>query len=360
MAEFPNASPMGLFPQSVEQPDIKPTIVIVHTYVGNPSLESNLAAMEPLSFTGEHHFYLRVGGDDLAQFLSTTTRADNNFKANSFNAGGVKCGAISIETGDKFNDGDRDLNRSWSDLRQFDALADLVAWCCETHDIPVRRCPSPFEAGIGYHSMWGYNEWGSGDGVYGHHVDSEGRRMRLNNPWTNIVGKTCPGPGKTAEFPKLLDAVARRVGVSPPPVDDDDDATDAAMRAVPWTGELRASAAVTQQGRAVQWRLTRLGFPPVGGVDGNYGTKSAAACRLFQGAKGLPVTGVVDKATWRALGLREPGATSAPATTIVRPGEGWIAVARRTIGAHRWRELRDLNGGEAHVLQPGEVLQLPA
>lgn len=359
MAEFPNASPMGLFPRSEEQPDIKPTIVIVHTYVGNPSLASNLAAMEPLAFTGEHHFFLRVGGEELAQFLSTTTRADNNFKANSFMAGGRRCGAISIETGDKSNDGDRELQRSWSDLDQFDALVDLVAWCCETHDIPVRRCPSPFEAGIGYHSMWGYNEWGPGEGTYGHYVDDHGRRMRLNNPWTNIVGKTCPGPGKTAEFPALLEAVARRVGVTPPPPDDDDDEMDAAMRAVPWTGELRASTAVSLQGRAVQWRLTLLGFPPVGGIDGNYGTKSAAACRQFQTAKGLPATGVVDKATWRALGLREPDAHP-PSTTTVRAGEGWIAIARRTIGADRWRELRDLNGGPNRVLHPGDVLQLPA
>jgi len=91
------------------------------------------------------------------------------------------------------------------------------------------------------------------------------------------------------------------------------------MRAVPWTGELRASTAVTLQGRAVQWRLTVLGFSPVGGIDGNYGNKSAAACRLFQAAKHLPVTGVVDKATWRALGLREPD-ESQPATTVVRAG----------------------------------------
>jgi hypothetical protein len=143
MAEYPKASPMGLFPRSVEQPDIKPTIVIVHTSVGNPTLASNLAAMEPLAYTGEHHFYMRVGGNELAQYLSTTTRADNNLRANSFNVNGVKCGAISIETGDKFNSGDRELEKSWSDLGQFDPLVELVAWCCETHDIPVRRCPSP-------------------------------------------------------------------------------------------------------------------------------------------------------------------------------------------------------------------------
>jgi hypothetical protein len=31
------------------------------------------------------------------------------------------------------------------------------------------------------------------------------------NPWTNAVGKICPGPGKIREFPDLLASVARRV-----------------------------------------------------------------------------------------------------------------------------------------------------
>jgi peptidoglycan hydrolase-like protein with peptidoglycan-binding domain len=39
------------------------------------------------------------------------------------------------------------------------------------------------------------------------------------------------------------------------------------------------------------WKLT---------VDGEYGNGAVAACKKFQGQKGLPVTGVVDQTTWSA------------------------------------------------------------
>ncbi|MFD0660252.1 peptidoglycan-binding domain-containing protein [Thermocatellispora tengchongensis] len=35
-------------------------------------------------------------------------------------------------------------------------------------------------------------------------------------------------------------------------------------------------------------------------VDGAYGPRSREVCRSFQREKGLPVTGVVNKATWTA------------------------------------------------------------
>ena len=36
-------------------------------------------------------------------------------------------------------------------------------------------------------------------------------------------------------------------------------------------------------------------------LDGLYGSRTAAAVREFQQEEGLPVTGVVDRATWDAL-----------------------------------------------------------
>ncbi len=60
------------------------------------------------------------------------------------------------------------------------------------------------------------------------------------------------------------------------------------------------------QGKAVadvQEALKRQGF---GSTDrpGVFGRNTADAVRRFQTKRALPVTGVVDQATWRALGLR--------------------------------------------------------
>jgi hypothetical protein len=64
--------------------------------------------------------------------------------------------------------------------------------------------------------MWGYNVASStGEGTYGVYTAPDGRRAHLNNPWTNALGKICPGPGKIREYPDLLAAVARRVAGGP-------------------------------------------------------------------------------------------------------------------------------------------------
>lgn len=52
--------------------------------------------------------------------------------------------------------------------------------------------------------------------------------------------------------------------------------------------------------RQAQARLRELGHDP-GGVDGAYGPRTRAAIEAFQGAKGIPVTGVPDDATLLAL-----------------------------------------------------------
>jgi hypothetical protein len=348
MAINPKASFMPL-PENSTQDRIRPISVIVHTHVGNPSLEN---AHSFLGESGnEHHFNLRVGGTELAQYMDTEVRADNNWQANSFHRGGELCGAISIETGDRFHDGDPGLTASFSDLGQFDVLADLVAWCCRTHGISPQVCRSPFGPGIGYHAMWGFNERGDGNGTFGRYDVPEefgGGTARLNNPWTLALGKPCPGPGKIGEFTRLLEAVRRRLGDDGPAEDE---------QRVRFAGPIRATV-TSPQALAVQQRLIAMGFAPVGGADGEYGEQSAEACRRFQTAHGLPATGVVDRATWRALGL---GKARRRRMTVVRPGEGWMAIARRTLEDEaRWREIRALNGGEDRVLHPGDRILLPA
>jgi hypothetical protein len=213
MATFPGAS-VQLLAQTGQQPRIRPTIVILHTHVG-PRGGGHVHPGKSL----EWHFDVAVGGA-VRQWVSTDVRADANWRANSFTRNGERLGAISIETGDQHFDGDPGLARSWSDLGQFDALVELVTWCCRTHGIPAQECSAWDGAGIGYHSMWGINERGAGDGRFGRYEVPEsmgGGTARLNNPWTTALGKTCPGPGKIAEFPAVLAAVQARLGGEPAP-----------------------------------------------------------------------------------------------------------------------------------------------
>jgi GH25 family lysozyme M1 (1,4-beta-N-acetylmuramidase) len=143
-------------------------------------------------------------------------------------------------------------------------------------------------------------------------------------------------------------------------------AIDRAMRAVPFPGDLVAPT-TSDAAVAVVWCLTAAGFKPEGEAERTYGEPSATACRRFQAAKGLPETGIVDTATWQALvtppapGAAGPvGPPPAARTIVVQPGDGWIRIAKRAFGSDaRWREIRALNGGEARVLHPGDVLTLP-
>src|SRR5262245_44616285 len=68
----------------------------------------------------------------------------------------------------------------------------------------------------------------------------------------------------------------------------------------------------------VQRALIRVGVGVVGGVDGYFGSATRASVKAFQAYKGLPVTGVVNSATARALGLSAP-APSAPAAPSSGP-----------------------------------------
>lgn len=54
--------------------------------------------------------------------------------------------------------------------------------------------------------------------------------------------------------------------------------------------------------RLLQWRLQQWGYYR-GSIDGVFGANTSSAVRLFQARNGVGVSGVVDPATWRALGL---------------------------------------------------------
>ena len=64
---------------------------------------------------------------------------------------------------------------------------------------------------------------------------------------------------------------------------------------------------------AVQKALVIAGISVKGGVDGMFGSGTTSSLAAFQGAKGLPATGLLDASTASALGLVAPVATPAPA-----------------------------------------------
>jgi peptidoglycan hydrolase-like protein with peptidoglycan-binding domain len=72
--------------------------------------------------------------------------------------------------------------------------------------------------------------------------------------------------------------------------------------------------------RTLQNRLVKLGYLKAKDVDGRFGDFTGAMTKRFQGDQGLPQTGTVDQATWRAL--FPPPSPSPPV-----PGSGEVVLA---------------------------------
>lgn len=128
---------------------------------------------------------------------------DNEKAVASFQADGV---SVSYESQDQGTNLDGSIeNDPWT-LPQIDAMVEEMRRLHRDYGIPYRYPVHPLtDTGFGYHSMWGYNKYGPGDGTYGHITESgTGRNIQLNNPWTKVVGKTCPGAARISQFPLIL------------------------------------------------------------------------------------------------------------------------------------------------------------
>jgi len=124
-------------PENRTAPRINANKVILHSAVGPGSLYGYFSRDD---VKVESHFWVGLDGS-IEQYLDTNVRADANWDANS--------SAISIETADNGNPDEF----PWTN-DQVSSLAEIINWASETHNIPIRLCPSADSSGIGYHRQF--------------------------------------------------------------------------------------------------------------------------------------------------------------------------------------------------------------
>mgnify|MGYP000860993173 CR=1 FL=1 len=219
---YPHATWRPL-PEALTQQTIRPVQVIFHTIVG--SAAGAIRIMEGDQTPGESHL-VNPFVDQMTQLMPLNKRADCNWKANAWVTpidlhleDGVVvpartvCGAISIESEDDGSPEDTPWN-----VNQVENFIEFLMFARMELGIPLQRCPDPFLPGVGYHSMFGMNRLHSWEPkavpTYGTAV-LDGRKVNVYNPWTNTVGKSCPGPARIAQFDGIVAEAARRL--APPP-----------------------------------------------------------------------------------------------------------------------------------------------
>lgn len=236
--------PRGIWlplPENSTQSMIRPVQVIFHTIVG--SAAGAIRIMQGDTTPGESHLVNPFVGQ-MTQLMGFDRRADCNWKVNAWVTpidltladgttvrSGTVCGAISIESEDDGTPEDTPWNAN-----QVENFADFLVFAHDRLGIPLDRCPDPFRPGVGYHSMPGLNRLAAWDPPgtippYGTFTDPRGRIVNVYNPWTNTVGKSCPGPARIAQFDGIVAEARRRLArppieiptpPTPTPTEDDD------------------------------------------------------------------------------------------------------------------------------------------
>ena len=112
--------------------------------------------------------------------------------------------------------------------------------------------------------------------------------------------------------------------------------------------------------QAVQEKLIGFGYYVAGGADGNFGTGTTAALRVFQQQNGLNPTGVVTENTARYLGLAAgvPAATATPQApqALAAPATPTAAAATSAIGLRRGATGEPVRQVQLAILATGLVL----
>lgn len=171
--------------------------VILHTAVTNA--ESLFSSMNK-DGTPTSHFYVSREGV-VEQYIDTDVRSTANLEGNH--------DCLTIETWDGFGKiwRDGDPVPPWND-DQVAALVDLVAWLCQTHDIPVQQLKSSMAGtrGIGWHRQ----------GIDGNFPRGLlGGRVRGGEEWSSSGGKVCPGDARIRQVVKEIIPGAAEVLANP-------------------------------------------------------------------------------------------------------------------------------------------------
>lgn len=167
-------------------------LVILHTMVGNLTGTDNMFAKNGWSGTESHFGVGGPWGDDkdgvIYQWNDTKWRSDANLEANDR--------AISIETGDNAPKFTKDV-KPWTE-KQLDAIVDIVAWACLTHDIPAVLVPDskPTRRGIAFHQQG--CEHSDGIGSHPDFLVAGGER------WSTSLGKECPTAARIEQVKKII------------------------------------------------------------------------------------------------------------------------------------------------------------
>lgn len=158
---------------STTDPAITPIGAIFHVDAGNAwSLYEWFGGADGDGGSGgiESHGHIRWDGSQ-EQYRDTLIEADANYKANSFVRDGTRYGFLSFETQGY-------ASGVWTP-QQVDTIKADIVWVAETYDVPLRVAPAWDQPGFGYHTLY-------------------------PDMWTNVAGKTCPGPNRIVQWNEII------------------------------------------------------------------------------------------------------------------------------------------------------------
>lgn len=168
----------GWYPDAVHKklpvgdndPAILPALAILHVAVTD--ILSLFLFFRDRSEGIESHFYIRKDGT-VEQYRSVLREADANLGANSYTIGGVRHGAVSIETAG--------FGGGWWNKEQKAAIKALLLWLNKEHGINLKPVftpqPTKEQGGVSYHTR--FSSW-------------------------SPVAKSCPGPNRIEQYKNWL------------------------------------------------------------------------------------------------------------------------------------------------------------